>query len=200
MRSHGAWLQVTTPLPAVPLKKSDRPHLLCLAFSLDGERRLRLHPQTGAELIWSTVKLRNTTIAAAASPGCGGAGGLRLRVPMGPGPTTLHVYLASNYLGGGGGACRSVCTSKRLLWSDGPSTWPTPPRGATRRQRRVGLRVWEECPGASSASTAEAPRSPHPLPLTCGPLSMYLSPVWRSCRLSMEVSEERGDRETPALW
>lgn len=89
-------VEITCPLPqgGKPLSKSSRPHLFVLAFALDEDRRLRYHQTSSAvpmgggghgglngeegggggpseELMWSSVKLRNST-----------EGGLRFRVPM----------------------------------------------------------------------------------------------------------------------
>ena len=91
MNATNAPPQVTSPLPELPLKKSNRPHLFVLAFSLDQRRQLRT--KGGEDLLWSAVKLRNAT-----TPQGTPSGGLRFRVPAGRDASTLTVYLASNYL------------------------------------------------------------------------------------------------------
>jgi len=103
----------------VPLRKSDRPHMFALAFSLDTQRQLRRSPSTDTELIWSTVKLRNcstdrgsssrsSTSRSSSRSSSGDDGALRFRVPADPlKPTTLHVLLASNYLGSSGSSSSS---------------------------------------------------------------------------------------------
>ena len=107
-------------MPSVPLRKSDRPHIFALAFSLDARRQLRRSPSTDSELIWSTVKLRNcstdkgssrvssSTSSSGDSSSSDDDGALRFRVPADPmKPTTIHVLLASNYLGSSGSSSSS---------------------------------------------------------------------------------------------
>ena len=103
--------EVTVRTLANKLGKSTRPHVYCLAFALDTTRSLRARPGTtvGASggLIDSVRKLRNST-----------DGGFVFRVPRAKTRSTVHVLVASNYVGAEGGVPIEVefkCPGKQAV-------------------------------------------------------------------------------------
>lgn len=103
--------EVTVRTLGNKLGKSTRPHVYCLAFALDTTRSLRAKPGTtvgaGGGLIDSVRKLRNST-----------DGGFVFRVPRAKTRSTVHVLVASNYVGAEGGVPIEVefkCPGKQAV-------------------------------------------------------------------------------------